>query len=599
MSHDYQLVTEFKSYATKPDKSNTDPRYLVKGSKNVLINDAEKIETRLGYTRVGAAASGADPIESSFEWETSTGEERPLRCFNDEVQVYLNSVWETVIDSLTSVACVFDSWWNNTQKIDELLFVNGTSNLYAWSGACATLSAITDATHITINEDIGESRFYASTGTIRIKDSGGTWREAVYSSFTGSIFTVSTDLTGFTFDDDAPVLQKVTTNANEPASGFASDFLKVINNHVYIGSYSSRLVYFSQNDDVTDYSFSSPRIAGEGGLLTLDDVGSGIAALDDAPVIFSGQNFIYTVRFTEIEVSGTLSETVQVKRLKTTSGQSAISHDLITDIGNAIAYVGNDKVLRILEQAEQVETPLLRDASDIIKPDFDALNFTNGHLRFHKTRLYIAVPSSNTSYILEFRQLEEGGMRRFWQPPQTLPFRRFAVIGGLIHGHSSGADETYKLFDGYSDNGSAIHFVAKLARLNHKKRARLKYVDEVYVEGQIRGNSDLSVLYEFEDDGGQITSVSKTIDGTDTDIQYEQYVDPSLGVNELGVIGLTGDADDDADDPKFRVNHDFEPRHYFDMQATFESNDVDQGWQILAYGPNALIDGEISTAITK
>lgn len=610
MADKHKLVKKFLSYATKPDRSNTDIRYLVKGSKNTLINDEDKVAARMGYTVKGAAGSGSNPIESSFEWDSSNGFKFPFRSFNTDLEVWIGTVgsitfneWVQLATGFSSVAFVFTTWWNNTEKIDEVVFVNGTSSLFRWSGGVGTLDGDNPPTagpnEITINETIGTQRFLtAGTRKIRIKDTGGTWREFTVSSQSGKVFTVSEDPAAYTFAADTLVLQVVQENANEPASGFNNDFCQVINNQLFVGSYTSRLIYFSQNDDITDYSFSTPRVAGEGGLLTLDDVGSGISVLDENPIIFSGKDFIYKVVFTEIDVSGTLAETAAVKRLKTTTGQSALNQDLIADIGNAIAYVGHDKVMRIIEQAEQVETPLLRDVSDIIKPDFDALDFTNGHLKFHKTRLYLAAPTSAKNYILEFRKTAKGGLRRFWQPPQTFPFRRWATIDGDIHGHSSGFNETYKVFDGYSDNGNAIHHVAKLASLNHDECSRLKYADEIYVEGAIRGNTKIQTTYQFGEDGGEITIHDDEIDGANVS-KYERVEDASLGALSLGVAGLSGDAEDDEEDPKFRIIHEFPPRHFFDVTTTFETNDVDQGWEILSYGPNSLLDGEIATAIKK
>jgi hypothetical protein len=71
-------------------------------------------------------------------------------------------------------------------------------------------------------------------------------------------------------------------------------------------------------------------------------------------------------------------------------------------------------------------------------------------------------------------------MRKLWQPPQTIPVSRFAIIGdeasgtAALYGHSSVMNETYKLFVGTDDNGVAISQVARFAYNNGGTRGRLK-----------------------------------------------------------------------------------------------------------------------------
>ena len=58
----FQTVLETKGYSTLRDKTNTDPRFLVSGSQNMLINDEEKVVTRKGYTLKGASSAVLNAI---------------------------------------------------------------------------------------------------------------------------------------------------------------------------------------------------------------------------------------------------------------------------------------------------------------------------------------------------------------------------------------------------------------------------------------------------------------------------------------------------------------------------------------------------------
>src|SRR6056297_1585076 len=96
MSQKYDTVSEFKGYVSKPDPTNTDARFLTKGSFNVLVNDGEKVTGRRGYKLLGAADSSRKAIESAFTWNTSTSTQLALRGTNNTLQVWFNDAWQDV-----------------------------------------------------------------------------------------------------------------------------------------------------------------------------------------------------------------------------------------------------------------------------------------------------------------------------------------------------------------------------------------------------------------------------------------------------------------------------------------------------------------------
>jgi hypothetical protein len=73
------LAEETLGYVTSQDESNTDFRYLVGGSKNVLIDFQKKVKSRSGYTRLGAANASLTAIRNSWTWITSTGQKLAQR----------------------------------------------------------------------------------------------------------------------------------------------------------------------------------------------------------------------------------------------------------------------------------------------------------------------------------------------------------------------------------------------------------------------------------------------------------------------------------------------------------------------------------------
>ncbi len=593
------ITSQFLTYATKPDPSNTDTRFLVAGSKNTLINDSEKIKSREGFTLQSLAGTTNNPILSSTDWADSSGDNWSLRAHDAVLEFYISGNWETLMDTLTSVTMIFDPYYDNTEKIDRLLWCDGTPDLKDWSGATATLSLIT-ATTLTLQgtKTFGQKRFL-TTGTraIRIKDDLGVWHRSVYTGGEGTttLTGLATDLTGFPFTGGNLIVQEVITRASVISATFNIDFLQVIENQVWLGSRSDNPIYFSKNTSVTDYSFSSPRAPGEGGKVTLDGPGRGVGVLKGDVILFGG-DFIYKSIFNQITVGTTLAETIKVQMVKTTSRQGAQHQNLIANIGNGLIWIGVDNVMHELIDAVISYNPDLQDVSDPVKPDFLATDFTGGHLKFDRTRVYISAPVSAINFIYEYRLNDKNQREWFWQPPQTLPIQRWAIIGGIIHGHSSATNETYKLFDGYNDNSKAIHSVALLARWNGGIRDMLKGCDEMFNEGAISPNTTISVQYAFDKDGGEFELINKQIIGTDEDILFTNFQSAALGDNPDGDISLEGDVVTTTNLQKFRAVHETNEQEFFDYGVLFETNDIDYRWEILAHGSNSVLSNNKVTA---
>ncbi len=589
MSH--KLVSNFIGYRTKPDKTNVNKRALIVGSQNVLINDAEKIVVRGGYELDGADASNTTPILKSFDWKTSRGNERNLRVYDDELEVRFIDAdgdinWLRVADSWATTEFQFAPWWDDTEKKQVLLFIVGDSKIYNWGGGVAEILSVTSNTITKKGSGSWVSAGFFNTNNKMILIDG------VEYAYTGGETT--TTLTGVTPDPSSGgvaagdfAIQKIITHNVEPAAGFTNNFIKVLNNQAYIGSSTSNLVYISANDDYIDFTFSSPRVPGEGELFTLDDVCRGFAPLYKEMIMFSGDNDIFRTFFEQFDVGGTLVETLQSKKLSTSTGESAFSADFIAEAGSSVVYLTVDKRLRLIQQSQQLESPTIEDLSDPIKPDFDNATWTGGHIKSNKNRIYICDPNASKVYILETRQTPSG-FKRFWQTPQLLPVRKFAIIDSDFYGHSNESSETYKLFTGTSDNGLPIHHIANLAYRSYGDRDELKSFDEWYVEGYIKSNTTLKVtlLYDFDGFTGEL---EKKIKGTDSNILFNPSSSGALGDNPLGDSPLGDQPTEEDTTPKFRKFIDVVAKDFYEVAVKFESDKVNYYWEILATGGNVVL----------
>lgn len=606
----FDLITGATSYRTRSDATATDKHSLVSGSQNVLINestdkDGDKVETRRGYELFGASSTDTNKIRKEFVWRTKAGETIMMRYDdNGDLEFYSETTdaWETLLTGLNgSYPVRFTTAHNGTELLRVCLFVNHSSILYEWSGAFGTYASMTAGT-VVINEVIATAGFLTTgTRTIRIKDSGGTWRETVYTGQSGSTFTTSTDLTAFTFTANALVVQVVRTTANTPASGYTNDTITTLQNHVYIGSHTSSVVYMSKSTDYTSFTFSSPRLPTEGWQFLMDNFNIGFSTNIggnglESVVMFAENDWLYRVEFTEVADSS-IRELAKIKPIIVSSGQGALAQELIAKMGNSIVFINKYNELVEVGQFENLSALGQAPLSDPIRPDFVNAVFTGGSIRFLRNNLYITAPSSNKMFILSFRETSQG-VKSFWQPPQTLPIGQTSDYNGSLIGHSYAVTESYTLFSGTNDNGQAIEFKAHFAYNNHGAREKLKNFNKYFTELYLSQNAQIShkILYEYL---GAKGIQEFTYKGTDTDNLFTPNPSASLGVNALGTSPLGGYINEITNFFKYRRFKPITPVDFYEYQVRYEMETIDAQFQILAHGANAQPSRNASQKITR
>src|SRR3990167_2232399 len=525
MPRNFALAEQTLGYVTSQDKSNTDFRYLVGGSKNVLIDFQKKVKIRSGYTRLGAANTALTEVRNAWTWYTSVGTVRPQRFYDDELEAYLDDVentslnaWYRVRDGWSTTEYLRSAiWWDTGENLDLQIMVNGNANQYEWNGAVAVALSVTADT-ITKNgtNTFAQNRFYTTRNKNLINVRTGT----VY-AYTGGETT--TALTGVTPNPTGEILagdvliQQVVTQTNEPAASRNNHTIYSFENQLFTGSEDDNEVYVSQNDSYIDTTFYTPRAPGEGALLVLDEPTTAIASIGKLILIFAGRSSVFRAAYEPITVSATpstaIAETLNVKKLFVGIDQGALNQETVVPLGNSLAFLTNEVALRIIDNPEDLEGLQPRTFSNPIKPDFDAEDWrtTAGVPRaygfWHKNMLIFTAPRNSRMYILNFVEDADGKLFRFWNPPQVLPVGPMSVIdsglgnflsnGEKLHGHSDSVPETYLLFDGASDGQFStmaaadklpIDAKAAFAYNNYGKRGLLKNFDEYYVESDLTPN---------------------------------------------------------------------------------------------------------------
>jgi len=605
----FNLVSDWKGYNSTRDKTILDPGFLVRGSKNVYKKLSGTIANRPGLLKRGASDTTEAGVKSSFEWETSLGATRVIRVSNNKLQVEYDLVWyelfitSTLVNpAATLTRFVFDPWWDNTEKKDRLLMVNGSSDLMHWSGGIATISGGTldTITKSDTSKTWAQEGFATNTsGEKKIIIDG------VEYTYTGGENT--TTLTGVTpnaasLTNGSLAIQAVMSSTNTPAAGFNNDYIRVIGNQAYVGSYTSRVCYVSGSSNFANYTVPTPRGAGDPELLTLDGTGKGIGVRNGHAFISAGISDWYEVSFNDITVGTNLTQQTSVDKKPTAVLSAAYAHEFIDMVGDDIVYLSQDQQLRVIgtfRNLFQSKNPLL---SLNVQSEFSEEDFTGGHLRSIGDTIYITAPNNGRDWMHQTREIVDAygniTAERLWHPPQVRNISRFAVISGVIYGHSNANPMIYQVWDtdqwvddSSTDEQIPYACVMRTVYSSDKNRLALISFDKTGYEGYMTQGTLLNANIYFDYQGAaalqNVTindnfNPAKFFSGT-VGISFGQS---TFGDNPLG-DGLTPESNDQELLPKFRAICDVNPTDCFEFAFEIYSTEADCRWEIISVGTNA------------
>lgn len=544
------------------------------------------------HVRVGFLTSAANDGRMQFRWEDSAG----------------NVFWSDLLTGLTTVRYNFTTFWDITELIRLMLFVNGTSNMFEWNGAYDTVTATT-ANTIVVSNTIATTGFYSTRNrVVTIRGIDYTYTGITAKTFTG-VTPDPTSGANTVYVGDV-VVQKVVTTANSsftggPPATFANGLISTLNNQVFLGSLVSSTGYMSKINSFTDYSFSAgTRLPGEGATYTLDDNLVAFIPQEQNMYISCGRDYWYNTTLEQsASFNGTTAitiETFKVQLLKTNPRQGAQSQGLVGKMKNDVIAVTFEPTFDLLGRVDQIlGTPQTTNISDSIKLDFDQYDFTDGHVFYNKYNLYVSVPQSGLLRLYSV-------LTKSWEAPQTIPVGGMYDVEGEPYGHSCTSSESYRLFTGYSDratsegNGSPYLVMANFSYQNGGVRTVLKNANKFYIEGYISGNTTLSCVINYEQDGN-LTQQTFTVLGDDSAIIGAQNQSNSLGKTPYGESGIGTESASSLTGlpPKFRVIKTFPRFDFYECQFSFSILGTDQNFQLLAFGLNEAPSDTLSFAIEE
>jgi hypothetical protein len=628
----YQLVDKFSGYMARTDQTMIGNTFLVSPSQNVVLNTAGRVALVKGYTLDGAASTVIDSgILSNYDFTNFKGDIRNVRAgflttaLNDgKLQYrYITGTstinWVNLKTGLTNVVLSFCEYWDTTALVKNMLWVDGSNNIFAWNGSVTTFASATATTVTKQGTNTWEQEGFSATGSIVIN--------GVTATYTGGNGT--TTLTGVSVDFSASAVgsivhqEVVTTTLASMTAINATLTPSVIgcgrNNQVYVGSSTSNNLYISKVNNYKDYSFTKPvRVVGEGYLMPLDAPPTKFIPQENREGTLSYDMWISEGTDRWAVVRSTLSadltkETLEHIRLKVSPLQGAMSERLAIKMKNHIVFVAKDKTVNALGYVSYQYVPVIQDISYPIIDDQNSYDLTNGSLFYYKNYIYEAVPKSNLIRIYNmtnqtqeqfsnYNPVEQVNASQpwFWEAPVMYPISGFYVApDGLLYGHGFNTSESYKLFTGGSFNGQQIEALAAFGYDDKGDRTTTKLSDECWVEGYIKQNTNLACTI-VGDLGSFQSTQTNTVNGNDAGIVSFGTGGHALGKNNLGTSPLGGATTLLSDLPAwFHVVLTYGPTPFYIEQLQFYTKGVDLDWQLLAVGTNALPTAEGNNDINR
>lgn len=392
------------------------------------------------------------------------------------------------------------------------------------------------------------------------------------------------------------------------------------NNQVYVGAKNSNSLYISRVNNFKDYTFTTPtRLVGEGNLIPLDAPPTAFTPLENRVDVSSLDMYISEGANRWAVIRSTLSadltsEKLEHLRLKVAPLQGALSQKLVGKMKNHIIFISNDNVANFLGYLSYQNVPELVDFSWTILDDMKSYDFTDASIYYNQNYIYLAIPKAGVIRIFNMtnqtqettssiRGVEDVDASQpwFWEAPITFPLSGFywTTDKGLC-GHSAASSESYQLFTSGSLNGQNIDAKVVFGYQDYGDRTEGKGSDELWVEGYIKQNTTLQATITGDLDAFA-TSQTVTINGADNTIVAFGGNQNGIGKAPLGSqpLGGTGMGTGTGTSSWFKVIKTYPQTRSTVENVAFETNGVDFGWELIAYGTNAKFTAEGNSIIRQ
>ena len=378
------------------------------------------------------------------------------------------------------------------------------------SGMTAFINSVYNGSVLTISgfPNWQKAGFEASIGSEKKLMINGTEYTYTNGETTTDLIGITPTLSGVTSSDI--IIQSVITHANTPISTlnpgvlnienffvFSNDFIKVIRNQLYVGSYSSRFLFISSSTDFTDFSTPAHRVLGDPILIQFGGKLNGIGLRAGAAVISYGNSNWEQVTFQDVTIgtgTGLVNQPV-FNIYPTAENCGCYAHEFISNDGNNIVYLSKDQQVRTLGDFNDLFVQGYPSLSLEVNTELSTLDFTGGSLSCIGEFTYLTAPAEAITYVYQVRRsVQDNGtvkVERLWHAPMTWNITGVSDIDGTVYGFSNVNPQIYQLWntnqwhDDTPAGSVAYTSTLAFAYRNIGDRTELLNFDKTFSEGYL------------------------------------------------------------------------------------------------------------------
>lgn len=581
----WKIYEDFKGYVTKWDPSSN---YLKGGSPIGQNTNTENdvITNRPGSELISflSTTSPPEPIISQWTFHKRDGSEIELRSHGTVLEFrYPGTLRWSVINFGYTPNKIFGHAECNVNADNNSYDYSGNAvdQTQRWTGAIALFASNT-ATTITIQgtKTLAELGFIAA-GAVLINGI-----QFTYTGISGQTFTgVAVLPPGMVVGD--PMGQKMEFYLNVIPTG---NIFSCQGSRLFVSGVKGKesTLFWSHIDDPTNFTFGSPRKAGEGGAAVTPEGGGAILGIiQDEEVIYVIKSALSkTLTFQQSQVSSMDDFPVfaPFKSFDNKSQQSgAYGQRLICSGANGWYFVNQNKEMFYIARAANIDYPQSIPISDPIRPTLLNADITDGVMIFHENKLHLTCKTSSSSTFKDLELVYDTVKQVWYDPYIGRNINDYNIQNNELHWGSAVDTTSYRQITDKLDNGNGFTANWRSWEENFGSPSLQKKVDFAFVEGYISDNTILNVNI-YLDDNGYSGIIPKKIRGDSTIYIFFKAFFNLFGLNPFGIERF-GSNKEFSKLKKFRVYIPIKDnQEIFTIQIEFLSEGKAQEWQVTRFG---------------
>jgi len=431
---------------------------------------------------------------------------------------------------------------------------------------------------------------------VKWDESGNVWSSAIHTSTTSG---ESRD--GVSYDDYIWMVNKGTgllddfarydgTTYTEYPANPKGNKITLNKQRAIVSGVDSALqnVYYSAIDDLTDFTYSTPRAAGEGGIVSFPEFGDAVtslvtrdfgADLKSPTYIFKGSS-IWTLSWETITLTSGVVEDYPVRSLLKSNTGCSFARAAYFDSNNIFYADEKHKDMRTLGYQASLTDQRTNSITNRIKNTMKYLNFDEAAIIEYDNKILMACKTSEATFndvVVCADSLYPSEDRPAALSVFDWHVNCWEIYKNDLYFGSSDSGDVYKAFEENDDEGAAISCLYSSGNMGFGIPSIAKRCESVFIEGYMTDVAEITIKAFHDFNISETWSV--TINGQ-SDV-VSQNISVALGTSSLGSetpLGGGSGGNPDTDYKPFYASIKTPRTKWFRQKLTIESDTAGGAW---------------------